>query len=231
MRQGRPMQPISRRRTALLALVATGALVLGSAGPAPAEEPDGAVTFAPVRSNLSAKPWVTVSASAGQDRAALAVDGDPATAWTARGKGRQSLVLDLGGAYDNIRKIGVVFPDAHGTYRYVVEASGDGRRWKTVVDRTRNDQPGRGEEHLVARPGIAYLRVTITDVSPGAVVGISELSVWNYLRDDVVLGADLSYADQDDAQGLTYVVDEGAAPVPLLEAAADAGMEYTRLRV
>ena len=41
MRQGRPMQPISRRRTSTLALLAAGALVLGSAGPAPAEEPDG----------------------------------------------------------------------------------------------------------------------------------------------------------------------------------------------
>lgn len=225
------MPPISRRRTATLALLAAGALVLGSAGPAPAEEPDGLVNFAPVRSNLAAKPWVTVSASTAQAGAGLAVDGDPTTAWTARGKGRHSLVLDLGGAYDNIRKVGLVFPDAHGTYRYMVAASADGHRWETIVDRTRNDQPGRGEEHLVAHAGIAFLRVTITDVSPGAVAGISELSVWNYLRDDVVLGADISYADQDDAQGLTYVVDEGAAPVPILEAAADAGMEYVRLRV
>jgi len=35
------MQPISRRRTSTLALLAAGALVLASAGPAPAEEPDG----------------------------------------------------------------------------------------------------------------------------------------------------------------------------------------------
>ena len=90
-----------------------------------------------------------MSATAAQGRAGLAVDGDPTTAWTARGKGRHSLVLDLGGAYDNIRKVGLVFPDAHGTYRYVVEASPDGDTWQTLVDRKKNKLAGRGEEHLV----------------------------------------------------------------------------------
>ena len=146
------MQPKSRRRTSMLALLAAGALVLGSAGPATAEEPDGLVNFAPVRSNLAAKPWVTVSATAAQAAARLAVDGDPATAWTTRGEGPRSLVLDLGGAYDNIRKVGLVFPDAHGTYQYVVEASGDGATWQTLVDRSANDQPGRRRQRVAQQP-------------------------------------------------------------------------------
>lgn len=225
------MQTPSRRRP-LVAGLALAALTLAGTAPAlAAEEPDGAVHFSPVRSDLTTKPWVSVTASRSGEHAALAIDGDPTTAWTARGRGPHSLVLDLGGAYDGIRKVGVVFPDAHGTYRYRLEGSADGTTWQTLADRTRNDRPGRGEEHLVVRPGLAFVRVTITDVSPGAVAGMSELDVWNYLRDDLVLGADLSYADQDDAQGLTYVVDEGAEPVPLLDAAADAGMEYVRLRV
>lgn len=225
------MQPIARRRTPALALLTAGALALAGAAPATGEEPDGAVHLSPVRSDLAAKPWVSVSASRAGDRTALAVDGDPATAWTARGRGPHSLVVDLGGAYDGIRRIDVLFPDAHGTYRYRVEGSADGATWQTLADRTRHPRPGRGEQHLVAQPGLAFVRVTITEASPGAVVGVSELSVWNYLRDDVVLGADLSYADQNDSQGLTYVVDEGADPVPILDAAADAGMEYVRLRV
>ncbi|WP_162605717.1 glycosyl hydrolase 53 family protein [Jiangella aurantiaca] len=165
------------------------------------------------------------------ETAELAVDDDPDTAWLSSRKLKQSLALDLGGAYDNIRKVEVVFPDAHGTYQYLVEVSSDGDTWNTVVDRSDADRPGRGEEHLVTAPGIAYLRVTITDASPGAAIGISELSVWNYLRDDLVLGADISYADQNTAQGLTYFVDDPTDAADILETVSDARMEYVRLRV
>ena len=51
--------------------------------------------------------------------------------------------------------------------------------------------------HPLTRPDTAYLRVTITAASKGAPIGISEISVYNYLRDELVLGADISYADQN----------------------------------
>lgn len=211
-----------------VAIVVSG-LILAAATPSSAALDDGG--FQPVASNLAGKPWVAASATSASDTAQLAIDGDPATAWLASRKLEQSFTLDLGGVYDNIRKVEVVFPDAHGTYRYLIESSPDGASWEPVVDRTGSDRPGRGEVHLVTAPGTAHLRVTITNASPGAAIGISEFSVWNYLRDDLVLGADISYADQNSAQGLTYFVDDPAAADDILTTVSDTGMEYVRLRV
>ncbi|WP_129339262.1 glycosyl hydrolase 53 family protein [Cellulomonas endophytica] len=225
------MRRAGRRRPLTAAAVAltSGALLLGPATAASAD-PDDA-SFSPVASDLARKPWVELSTTSGAASAALAVDGDPATAWQAARKPGQALTLDLGGAYDNVRKVELVFPDPDGVYRYVVEASSDGTTWETVVDRSRADVAGRGEEHLLTRPGTAFLRVRLLDATRGATPGISELRVWNYLRDDLVLGADLSYADQDARDGLRYWTDDPARAGDLLGTVAGAGMEYVRLRV
>lgn len=219
-----------RHLTALGVGLTSGALLLLGAptGASAAAADDG---YPPVASNLAGKSWVTVTTTSRAGTAELAVDGDPETAWRGSRAAGESLTLDLGGAYDNIRKVGVVFPDADATYRYVVEASTDGASWETVVDRTDADVPGRGEEHLITRPGTAFLRVTITEASRGATVGVSEISAWNYLRDDLVLGADISYADQNAADGLSYFVDDPAQAADVLETVGEAGMEYVRLRV
>lgn len=204
--------------------------VIGSAGPATAAD---AVTVDPVESDLAAKPWATLTASSGPGTIARAVDADPATAWVAaRQRPGQWLTLDLGGSYDNVRKVEVVFPDPGAVYQYVIDASSDGTTWDRVVDRSATRTPGRGAVDLMTRPDTAFLRVTITHASRGAAIGISELSAFNYLRDDVVLGADLSYADQNTTRdGLTYYVDDPAKATDLLSLAKDSGMEYVRLRV
>jgi arabinogalactan endo-1,4-beta-galactosidase len=205
--------------------------VVGTAVPATAAAADVAIT--PVESDLAGKPWVSAAASSGSAKAARAIDGDLTTAWVAtRQRAGEWLTLDLGGAYDNVRKVEVVFPDKGAVYQYVIDASSDGATWTRVVDRTRTWVPGRGAVELFTRPGTAYLRVTITRASPGAKIGISELSAFNYLRDDLVLGADLSYADQNTARdGLTYHAGDPAQAVDLLSFAKNAGMEYVRLRV
>ncbi|WP_194202005.1 glycosyl hydrolase 53 family protein [Glycomyces albidus] len=224
------------RRTAgaSAVLVLAGALVgTGAFGPVePAAALYGEAVIEPVESDLAAKYWVEATAASG-DTAPLAIDQDPDTSWLATETGPQWLQLDLGGAYDNLRKVHVTFPDAGAVYRYVVEASPDGEQWTVVADRSEAAEPGAGGVDLFTAPGTRYVRVTVTAASPGARIGVSELAVFNYLRDDVVLGADLSW--MDDQRDREYWVhpqaeDRGAGP-HLLDVMQDRGMEYTRLRV
>ncbi|SDD77719.1 glycosyl hydrolase 53 family protein [Glycomyces harbinensis] len=219
--------------SAAAVLVLTGTGVLGSATPASALYGDADIQ--PIESNLAEKGWVEASASSGSDTAAAAIDQDAGTAWTPTETGPgQWVQLDLGGTYDNVRKVHVTFPDVGAVYQYVVEASPDGEEWEVIADRSDAAVPGAGGVDLFTRPGTRYVRVTVTGASPGAEIGVSELMVFNYLRDDLVLGADLSW--MDDNRNREYWVhpqvdeDRGAGPF-LLDVMEDRGLEYTRLRV
>ncbi|MBB5801862.1 arabinogalactan endo-1,4-beta-galactosidase [Saccharothrix ecbatanensis] len=216
--------------TTVATLVSSGLLVV--AGPAGATF--GTADIKPIESNIAAKPWSSATAASGSATAGLAIDGDPATSWRPdRAGARQWLTVDLGGAYDNLRKVKVVFPERGVVYRYVVEASSDGRRWKTIADKSHNRAASRGEVHLFTRPATRYVRLTFTGVPGHAQAGVSEIQVLNYLRDDLVLGADLSWVD--DHQDRQYWVDplaadRGAGPHQL-DVVKDRGMQYARLRV
>lgn len=216
--------------TALTTLIGMEVLI----DPAPAHATFGTAEIKPIESNIAAKFWASATASSGSVTAGLAIDGDPATAWYANSpRARQQLTVDLGGAYDNLRKIKVIFPERGAVYRYVVEASSNGRRWKTIADESHNRAASRGHVRLFTRPGTRFVRLTFTGMSGRAKVGISELQVFNYLRDDLVLGADMSWVD--DYQDRQYWVDplaadRGAGP-HLLDVARNRGMEYARLRI
>ncbi len=215
--------------TTLATTVVAGLLV----APAPAGATYGTADIKPIESNIAAKSWASATASSGSSTAGLAVDGDPTTSWYPDRGGRQWLTVDLGGAYDNLRKVRVVFPERGVVHRYVVEASSDGRRWQAIADRSHNRVPSRGEVHLFTRPDTRFVRLAFTGVPGRARAGVSELQVLNYLRDDLVLGADLSWVD--DHQSRQYWVeplaaDRGAGP-HLLDVAEDRGMQHARLRI
>ncbi|TDD72593.1 hypothetical protein E1262_01655 [Jiangella aurantiaca] len=216
------------------AALACGAAALGAVAPASAIFGDAEIS--PIESNISAKSWASVDVSSGAPTAGLAIDQDDQTAWIADdASARQWLTLDLGGAYDNVRKVRVVFPDPGAVYQYVIESSADGQSWTVIADHSADHEPGRGSVDLFTQPGTRYVRVTVTGASPGATVGISELGVYNYLREDVVLGADASWVDNDVAEGRNYWVsplaaDRGAGP-HLLDVLKDRGFEYIRLRI
>jgi arabinogalactan endo-1,4-beta-galactosidase len=196
----------------------------------------GEAVIEPVQSNLAGRFWTSVSASSGSASAALAIDDDPATAWVAASATPgEWLELDLGGRYDNVRKLEVVFPDPGATYQYLIEASTDSRLWEAIADRSDHPTRGRGAVHLFTRPGTRYLRVTFSGASSGARVGLAEIRVFNYLRDDLVLGADLSWVDN--FQNRNYYVSPnpsltgmGAGP-HLLDVVKDRGMSFIRLRI
>ncbi|MFG3340266.1 glycosyl hydrolase 53 family protein [Glycomyces sp. NPDC048151] len=227
----RPPRRSAAAASAALVLAGAMAGVIGTADPASALY--GEAEINPIESNLAAKFWVEASASSGDETAALAVDQDPATAWSPTDPDAgQWLRLDLGGAYGNLRKVHVTFADPGAVHQYIVEASADGEQWEVVADRSDNASPGAGGVDLFSLPGTRYVRVTVTGTSPGAAVGVSELEVYNYLRDDVVLGADLSWMDGATREYWVNPLeqDRGAGP-HLLDVMQDRGMEYTRLRV
>lgn len=127
--------------TTLVTMVSATLLMV----PAPAHATFGAADIKPVESNIAAKEWASATAGDGSSNAGLAIDGDPTTSWQpGRVGARQLLTVDLGGTYDNLRKVKVMFPDRGVAHRYVVEASSDGRRWKTIADRSRNRAVSRG---------------------------------------------------------------------------------------
>jgi arabinogalactan endo-1,4-beta-galactosidase len=216
---------------ATLATTVSAGLLVGSA---PAGATYGTADIKPIESNIAAKSWASATAGSGSSTAGLAIDGDPTTSWRPDREGaRQWLTVDLGGSYDNLRKVKVVFPERGVVYRYVVEASSDGHRWKPIADRSHNRTAARGEVHLFTRPATRFVRLTFTGVPGRARAGVSEVQVFNYLRDDLVLGADLSWVD--DHQSREYWVDplaadRGAGP-HLLDVVKDRGMQHTRLRV
>lgn len=222
-----------------IGVTTAGLALLASAGMPSAFAQQQGVQTNPVESDLAGKPWVTVTTSGGQDTAARAVDGDLETSWVShRNRPGQWLQLDLGGAYDNLRKVEIVFPDEDATYVYAIEASSDGCHWQRIARGPHRTQHGRGRVHLFTRPDIRYVRVRILDASRGATIGVSEISAFNYLRDDLILGADISYADQNTTSedpvsdpALKYYIDAPAEAEDLLPLVAGAGMEYIRLRV
>ncbi len=225
-------------RTSIGVTTVALALLAGAGMPSALAQQEG-VQISSVESDLAGKPWVSVTASSGQDTAGRATDGDVETAWvSSRNRPGQWLKLDLGGAYDNVRKVEIVFPDEDATYVYVIEASSNGRHWQRIAQGPDGTHPGRGRVHLFTRPDTAYLRVKILAASRGATIGVSEFSAFNYLRDDLVVGADISYADQNTTSedpvsdpALNYYVDDPAEADELLPVVARAGVEYIRLRV
>lgn len=215
---------------------AAGALARGAGAPAPAPAAPlfGEAVIRPIESNLAEKPWVSATASSRGGSAQFAIDQDPRTAWSADPADASPwLALDLGGTYANVRKVEIVFPDPSAVHRFVVEASSDGEAWDLVADASGNARPAGGYVALMTRPGTRFVRVRFTGTPGGAPPAVSELRAFNYLRDDMILGADLS--NVDNFQDREYWVhplaeDRGAGP-HLLDVVKDRGMRFIRLRI
>ncbi|GHH72866.1 glycosyl hydrolase 53 family protein [Promicromonospora soli] len=224
---------------ALAVALTTAGLAIG-----PSAAGYGEAVIEPVETDLAGKGWVTARATSNNADAGLALDGDEGTAWqpdvasgrtatSHEGKQGPALTIDLGGAYDGLHKVEVVLADATPA-RYVVETSADRKRWVTVADHSDGRSGAAGTTALVDREGTRYLRVRFVAATSSA--GVAEVHAYNYLRDDLKLGADLSYADQERDQ--PYYLDAEAAlagapdPGPqLLDVVKDRGMEHLRLRI
>ncbi|WP_374943214.1 discoidin domain-containing protein [Sphingomonas sp.] len=99
---------------------------------------------------------------------ARAIDGDAASAWT--GRGGQALTIDFGGAK---ALGGVTLRWLGGAPRYAVEASDDGRVWRTL--RTVEQGDGGDDPILLAGLETRWLRVALPKGAPAA--RLAELTV------------------------------------------------------
>ncbi len=136
----------------------------------------------PGSANLAkGRPVKTSGQPEGKQRPELAVDGDTNrdSAWWGS-VSPQSLDIDLGQA----ERIGLVevFPywDGSRYYQYSVQLSTDGRKWKTVVDRSRNKTPGtpKGFAHKFAATPARYVRLNVTKNSANPSIHIVEVRVF-----------------------------------------------------
>ncbi|MCR2822343.1 glycosyl hydrolase 53 family protein [Lederbergia panacisoli] len=159
----------------------------------PAHAYHGTANITPAVTNLTSKNWVSVQAGTGDAR--LAMDQDENTYWDATIVSDQSWIeFDLGGKYPGMRKIEVIFPSKNGKYQYKLEASEEGENWFTLSDHSKEAIIG-GEDILIKdTPAIRYLKATLLGVSNGAIAGISEIRINNYiLKENLTVGADISY--------------------------------------
>ncbi|MBQ6540784.1 MAG: glycosyl hydrolase 53 family protein, partial [Oscillospiraceae bacterium] len=147
---------------------------------------NGTVNYTPAESCISGKYWVTFSSDEGD--AALASDGDETTAWVWENEPAE-LTVDLGGAYDAIRKIETVFADSASRYQYKIEGSADGEEWETIADKSANTTPGAVFTDIFTFEGLRYVKLTVLS---SYVPGVKEFRIINYLRPDMNNGSDSS---------------------------------------
>ncbi|MHB8061548.1 MAG: chitobiase/beta-hexosaminidase C-terminal domain-containing protein [Ruminiclostridium sp.] len=137
----------------------------------------GTAEYSPVESNLSAKYWVTATASSNPVDASLAIDGDNQTVWMADTTDTQRYIeFDLGDAYDAVRKTEVVFAGNKAAYQYKIEGSKDKNGWYILADRTGNTRVAGGFTDVFNHEGTRYIRLTIMGGSP---VGVREFNAIN----------------------------------------------------
>lgn len=200
---------------------------------------EGEAEYKPAESNLSGKYWVSFSSDDGE--AALAADGDLNTTWTWDADSA-SLLVDLGGTYNEIHKIQTVFADSASVYKYKIEGSADGESWTVFADRMENEAAGANYTDLFAFEGLRYVKFT---AETEGISGVKEFRVMNYLRRDMNNGSDSSTVGLED---LYYYnrdnepVQEGVRGGQLTQASMETGENYfglvkdlgwdvTRLRV
>ncbi|MBQ6540783.1 MAG: glycosyl hydrolase 53 family protein [Oscillospiraceae bacterium] len=225
------------KKTVALLLVIVMAMTLL---PVSALALSGTAEYKPAESNISGKYWVNFSADSGD--AALAADGDPDTAWVWQ-REPATLTVDLGGAYDAVRKIETVFAEDSSVYKYKIEGSADGSEWKVIADKSENTLPGAVFTDIFAFEGLRYVKLTVLS---GFIPGVAEFRIINYLRPDLNNGSDsstVSYSNKyyynagnnPPAEGYRggALNDEGSAESGnnFFGLVKDLGWDTTRLRV
>ena len=89
-----------------------------------------------------------------------AVDGNPRTRWCAAGGGTgQWLKIEFKEAAD-IQNIRILWEKNNAAYRYIVEASEDGKDWKKVVDQSNNKEIKQITPHKVDAKGAKFFKIT-----------------------------------------------------------------------
>ena len=96
-----------------------------------------------------------------------AIDGNPNTRWCASGgQSGEWFQVDLGKPA-NIQSLRIRWEQPSTTYKYTIDASADGKDWKTIVDESKPKKANGLAGHNVKAPGTQYLRVNCMGSSGG----------------------------------------------------------------
>ena len=137
----------------------------------------GKVVRVPKNAATGAKATASSEEKSKGNTAKLAIDGNPATRWCAAGNIKGSwLQVDLGKALD-IRNVRLYWEKANAAYQYTIEASADGKNWKTVLDYSKNKEVKQIAPHAVEAKGTRYFKVTYLGSSTGAWGSLWEIEV------------------------------------------------------
>lgn len=125
----------------------------------PKTAPASAASFTYPDNLAKGKPTSASSEERGKNNfAPHAVDGKRNTRWCASGGGYpQWWQVDLGGLRQ-VRSLRLTWESAQ-SYRYTIDASADGKEWKTVVDQSKNQADGQVRAHVIAALQTRHLRV------------------------------------------------------------------------
>lgn len=125
------------------------------------------------------KPATASSTENADHRPGAAVDGDPATRWSAEGGSvPQWWQVDLGRPHD-LTGIRIVWERDGVDYRYKIEGSEDGRDWVMLSDQTGTEgrDRARNRTHPFLARQVRHVRVTVTQLPPGARASLAEVQV------------------------------------------------------
>jgi hypothetical protein len=117
------------------------------------------------------------SSEAPHHAARWANDGNPATFWQAANAGpNEWWQVDMERIV-SVTGTRLTFPDA-GNYRYKIEVSDDGGKWKPAIDQTATAATGNVRTDATSGPVIGrFLRVTLTGLPGGKPAALSEVEV------------------------------------------------------
>lgn len=131
-----------------------------------------------VPEDLSRGKRATASSARSPERGpGAAVDGNPATRWSADGDSAPHWwQVDLGKAED-LTGIRIVWERDGVNYRYNVEGSEDGKNWTTLSDQTGGASKEQDRTHEFLARGVRYVRLTIAKLPAGAGASLCEVQV------------------------------------------------------
>ena len=118
------------------------------------------------------------------------LDNDSSTVWyNDEGDESKEIIINLGGTYDTVRKIETVFADKLGTYKYIIEGSSDGTEWSVLADRSENNYQAGGFTDIFNFESLQFIKLTVLN---DETIGIADINIINYVRDDLKNGSDMS---------------------------------------
>jgi len=161
-----------------------------TAGQKKNKEKSKAETMVPVNLSLGKKAFAERS-QPGHDPS-HAVDGDPETRWCPPdGNTLYAWQLDLGKVED-VTGINIFWEQADAGYGYKIDASDDGKAWRSLIDTTDKPMASALHQHT-AHTAARFFRVTVTKLKAGC---------WGSFSEFEVLGKEMVALGQPNASSL-----------------------------